>query len=176
MSRGFVKESDFEEAPVIPQRAELPAGATNYVTARGLRLLHEEYAALEAERIELATKTDNEARRQLIVVEGKMRLLQGRIASARPLEAEEVDTERVRFGATVTFSILDGPIKGQTRTLTIVGVDEANVREKRIAFVSPLARALTGTAVGETATLELGARKQRMIVKAIVYEKEPSRT
>lgn len=173
MSRGFVKESDFEEAPVIPQRAELPAGATNYVTARGLRLLQDEYAALEAERLVLAARDDDEARRQLIVVEGKMRLLQGRIASARTLEADAVDTGRVRFGATVTFKILDGPIKGQTRTLTIVGVDEANVREKRIAFVSPLARALTGTAVGETATLELGDRQQRMTIKAISYEKAP---
>ena len=175
MSRGFVKESDFEEAPVIPPRAELPAGATNYVTARGLRLLHEEYATLEAERTELATQIGDEARRRLIVVEGKMRLLQGRIASARLLAADEVATERVRFGATVTFTMLDGPIRGQTRMLTIVGVDEANVREKRIAFVSPLARALTGTAVGETATLELGARRQRMTVGAITYEKEPSR-
>ena len=169
MSRGFVKESDFEEAPVIPQRAELPPGATNYVTARGLAQLNEEHAALEAERLALAAQDDNEARRALIVVEGKLRLLQGRIASARVLEADEVDRGEVRFGATVTFTILDGPIKGQTRTLTIVGVDEANLKEKRVAFVAPLAKALTGARVGETVELRLGARTQRMRIEKIAY-------
>ena len=169
MSRGFVKESDFEEAPVIPQRAVLPEGATNYVTQTGLDALLAERAALEAERLRLAREEGDEARRALVVVEGKLRLLQGRIASARVLDATGVDTTEVRFGATVRFQILDGPLRGKTRTLTIVGVDEANVRARKIAFASPLAAALTGRRVGDTAVLHLADRKQRMVIKRIDY-------
>ena len=36
MSRGFVKEDDQEEIPIVPPRADLPDGVTNYVTQVGL--------------------------------------------------------------------------------------------------------------------------------------------
>ncbi len=39
MSRGFVKEEDQEEAPMIPPRAALPDGAINYVTPLGMQQL-----------------------------------------------------------------------------------------------------------------------------------------
>ena len=48
MSRGFVKEDDQEEAPLIPPRAPLPDGVANYVTPRGMRLLLEERDAIGA--------------------------------------------------------------------------------------------------------------------------------
>ena len=38
MSRGFVKESDQEEFPMIPPRADLPLGMVNYVTEFGYDL------------------------------------------------------------------------------------------------------------------------------------------
>ena len=50
MSRGFVKEGDQEETPIIPPRAALPKGATNYVTPTGLQLLLDERKQLEDER------------------------------------------------------------------------------------------------------------------------------
>ncbi|HPI80274.1 MAG TPA: hypothetical protein PLM35_07040 [Cyclobacteriaceae bacterium] len=43
MSRGFVKDGDQEEVPLVPPRADLPAGETNYVTQAG-------YDALLAEK------------------------------------------------------------------------------------------------------------------------------
>ena len=36
MSRGFVKEDDQEEVPIVPQRAYLPEGVTNFVTRTGM--------------------------------------------------------------------------------------------------------------------------------------------
>ncbi|WP_373399556.1 hypothetical protein V8V91_07585 [Algoriphagus halophilus] len=48
MSRGFVKEEDQEETPLVPPRVELPNGVTNYVTENGLaELLSEKEALLE---------------------------------------------------------------------------------------------------------------------------------
>ncbi len=39
MSRGFVKEGDQEEIPMVPPRAHLPEGAMNYVTPTGMNEL-----------------------------------------------------------------------------------------------------------------------------------------
>lgn len=39
MSRGFVKEDDQEEVPIVPQRAFLPVGIPNFVTPAGMEQL-----------------------------------------------------------------------------------------------------------------------------------------
>jgi transcription elongation factor GreB len=39
MSRGFVKDGDQEEAPIVPPRAFLAEGETNYVTQVGMNLI-----------------------------------------------------------------------------------------------------------------------------------------
>ena len=39
MSRGFVKDGDQEEAPIVPPRAFLAEGETNYVTQVGMNEL-----------------------------------------------------------------------------------------------------------------------------------------
>ena len=39
MSRGFVKEDDQEDVPIVPQRAFLPDGVPNFVTPAGLEQL-----------------------------------------------------------------------------------------------------------------------------------------
>ena len=49
MSRAFVKDESWEE-PVVAPRAPLPDGVPNYVTPRGLQLLRDEQATLEAGR------------------------------------------------------------------------------------------------------------------------------
>lgn len=165
MSRGFVKEDDQEEAPFIPPRAPLPEGAINYVTPRGLQLLVDEKAALER-AFALVQGNDMERRREHAVLEGKLALLNERIGNARPVDPVAAPDE-VRFGTTVTFHYLNGPQQGTTRSFTIVGVDEANVQEGRIAFTAPIARALTGKRVGEVAQFSMGATAQELRVESI---------
>ena len=46
MSRGFIKEGDQEEIPMVPPRAYLPEGVPNYVTKEGLAALNEELRGL----------------------------------------------------------------------------------------------------------------------------------
>ncbi len=53
----------------------------------------------------------------------------------------------MRFGTTVEIEAEDG----QSRTWTIVGEDEADAASGTVSHVSPLARALFGKAVGESA-------------------------
>ena len=52
MSRGFVKEGDQEEVPMVLPRAFLPDGVPNYVTEEGLKLLHEEMESLKKEWVD----------------------------------------------------------------------------------------------------------------------------
>ena len=165
MSRGFVKEDDQEETPIIPPRAALPAGATNYVTPAGLELLKAEKEEL-TEQIASLTETDErERRRALAVLNGKLNLLQERLTSARLLDSVE-NTDEVRFGATVTYEI-DGRGK---HAIQIVGVDEADIKKQKIAFTAPIAKALIGKKTGEVAELKLGGAEVRMLkVLAITY-------
>ena len=121
MSRGFVKEGDQEETPIIPPRAALPKGATNYVTPTGLQLLLDERKQLEDERATLPTKNEQERRIELAVINGKANLLNERIASARVLEPNQQPKNEVRFGATVTYKISSSTTP---QTFQIVGVDE----------------------------------------------------
>src|SRR5688572_32175702 len=49
MNKAFTRDDDQDETPFVPPRAPLPEGAPNYVTPRGLALLRDEMAGLEAE-------------------------------------------------------------------------------------------------------------------------------
>lgn len=166
MSRGFVRESDQEPEPFVPPRAVLPQGATNYVTARGLRLLHGERYMLEGRRADLGDTTEDEARRELGVLAKQLIALNARIASARLVETEELGADEVRFGATVTYRVAGAK---KSVTVTIVGVDEANFKEKRVNFLSPVARALMGKRTGEEGALELGGGKRGLVVESVTY-------
>ena len=165
MSRGFVKEDDQAEAPFIPPRAALPDGVPNYVTPRGLQLLLDERSALEAERAAVEGSED-ERRRAQAVIDGRLALLNERIVTARLVEPAP-DHDEVRFGSTVTFTHEAGRLAGTMLTFTIVGVDEADVKQGRIAFTAPLARALMGRHIDEVAILQLGAEQQRLRVVRI---------
>lgn len=75
---------------------------------------------------------------------------------ARRASAEVVDLARpslaVQFGRTVTFDRADG----RRQTFRIVGEDEADAARGSVSHVSPLARALLGKTVGDTATVAGG--------------------
>ncbi|HMQ77278.1 MAG TPA: GreA/GreB family elongation factor [Flavobacteriales bacterium] len=168
MSRGFVREGDQEEAPFIPPRAPLPPGVPNHVTPRGLRLLQEERAALEADRSK-PYESEEAKRRAWAEIDGRLELLNERIATAHVVEPPRPAPEDVRFGASVTVHWLNGPQAGQERSFTIVGVDEASVREGRIAFTAPMARALMGRERGDEVELRLAGGVQRLRVTAVSY-------
>lgn len=166
MSRGFVKEGDQEETIIIPPRAALPPGVTNYVTPIGLTLLRAEKDALERDLQELTIHNEDERRRAQTVIRGKLNLLQERILSARVLDTAQHPRDEIRFGATVAYRFTDDPTVHQFQ---IVGVDEANIQDKKIAFVAPIARALMGHKKGDLVVFELGSQKRQVEVLEISY-------
>ena len=166
MSRGFVKEDDQEENPIIPNRAPLPPGVANYVTAHGLKMLMDEQESLEDERKEVPSEESPEKRAALKVINGKLNMLIERINSAEVVELSEIDSGEIRFGAIVTFQFSN---ESKPRTFQIVGVDEADVKQKKIAFTSPIARVLIGKKSGENAELQLEHGTKHIGIHKIEY-------
>ena len=166
MSRGFVKEDDQEEAPMIPPRAALPAGTVNYVTPIGHKTLLEERKLLEKTRKNLPDENETERRRAAAEIDGKLQNLNERIASARILNPKEQPSDQIRFGARVELkNLTDKTIM----KFQIVGVDEADVKQQKIAFVAPIARAVIGKKVGETAEFKLNNETRILEVISIDY-------
>lgn len=167
MSRGFVKEGDQEETPIIPPRAALPEGVTNYVTETGMQQLLKERDALEKDITKLFEVTDEtERRRGLAILNGKLDLLQDRIATARVLDIHKQPKNEIRFGATVTYRMASN---NKNNTFQIVGVDEADVNLKKIAFVSPIAVAITGHSAGDLVNFKLGNETRKLEILKIEY-------
>lgn len=145
MSVAFLKEESAEAASetLLPDREISPH--PNLVTEDGLRLLERQLKeAREAYEAASAIEDVNERRRQAAIPLRDARYLAERIRTARIMPAP-ASTESVAFGSTVTFSRDDGRIQ----TYRIVGEDEADPKSGSISFVSPVARALSGKAVGD---------------------------
>lgn len=166
MSSAFLKNETADAPVVIPARAPLPTGVTNYVTPRGLSLLRQELTELETERG--ATQHDpdeSERSRKLALLNGRIGALTQRIASASVIDPTVQPHTEVRFGATVTLH----PKKGPDRTLTIVGVDEADASHGRVAFTAPIARAMQGKYVGDAVSMRTIKGEEIYTVTAIEY-------
>ena len=159
MSVAFTKEDSAETASetLLPDRPVSPH--PNLVTEAGLKALefqlHQARAAYET-----AQKIDdvNERRRQAAAPLRDMRYFAARVRAAQVI-TNPTSTDTVAFGSTVTFRRDDGRVQ----KYRIVGKDEADPKAGSISFVSPLARLLMGTAVGD----EVGASGQNLEIISI---------
>ena len=156
MSRGFIKEGDQEAIPMVPLRAYLPEGVSNYVTKEGLAALNEELESLKAE---LAKTGDNYIMSNFI--EAKMKLLIDRISSAVEVDISKANRGTVSFGAWVRYN---------GRVVRIVGVDEADINKGLISFISPLAKVLTGKKAGDVFELKGPGGTEKITVEEVSFE------
>lgn len=166
MSRGFVKEDDQEEVPLVPPRADLPTGTENFVTQNGLDSLLEEKEILLREQEKLDASQEKEYRISFNHINAKLQLLNERINSAKIIDSTKLPQDEIHIGATVTFK---NTANNSTQTFQVVGVDEANISEKKISFITPLAKALMHKKVGEQAILNLGEKKNTFEILKIEY-------
>lgn len=166
MSRGFVKEDDQEEIPIVPPRADLPSGVPNYVTQVGLDELLSEKEELLLERAHSHISDEKERRIASNHTNAKLQLLTQRIVSAKLIKLNDQPQDEVRFGATVT---LKAGSEKKPLQYQIVGVDEADVSKGKISFISPIARLLTNKKAGETAVLKLPKEERVFEILEIRY-------
>jgi len=150
MSVAFRRDGDEEH---LEPKFEIPIPpGPNRVTARGLRLIGERVAELEAR---IAAGGDETA---IAALKRDLRYWQTRQITAEPVPAP--DGRTVEFGTSVTFAL-----NGKHRTLAIVGDDEADPASGCIAFSAPLARAMIGAEVGEC--VAFGEKEDAIEVLAI---------
>jgi len=170
VSKAFTKDDAWEE-PVVPARAPLPDGVPNYVTPHGFAALRAELSELEAERrgLDQLERDDAEVRRRVAIVGKRLSDLTARLASAQVVDPRAASTDVVRFGATVTLRTIEGAHAGEERQLQLVGVDEADAAHGRVAFTSPIARAVIGLQVGETSALQTAHGEDLLLVVSIAY-------
>jgi transcription elongation factor GreB len=164
MSRAFLKDDADLEGVIVPRRAPLPEGTPNLVTPSGLARLEREHAQLTTERDAVAADPDAPDRsRRLAALSTALDELEGRLASARVVPPPDAPDGRVRFGATVTVRYLGD---SEDATFRIVGVDEADHDEDRVAFTAPLAGAVLERHVGDEVQVRIGGTTRRLEIVA----------
>lgn len=165
MSRGFVKEDDLEHAGTdTPERpiSQHP----NYVTPNGLMQLERQAQALEAERRNLTqSKDDPSANQRLAVVDRDLRYISARLEQAILVEPSKQDQHTVLFGAQVKVEDENGDL----HQFVIVGEDEANIAEHKVSYISPIARALIGRKIGDSALWQRPAGNLSLEIIEIHY-------
>ena len=145
MSVAFTKEESAETASetLLPDRPISPHA--NLVTEAGWKALELQLDQARKAYDAASTIEDvNERRRQAASPLRDLRYFAERLRTAQVVPAP-TSTETVAFASTVTFAREDGRVQ----TYRIVGEDEADPKAGSISYVSPVARALTGKAVGD---------------------------
>jgi transcription elongation GreA/GreB family factor len=149
VSVAFTKEDSAETASetLLPDRPI--SSHPNLVTEAGLAALQFQLQQAR-EAYDAAQKIEdvNERRRQAASPLRDVRYLAARVRTAQVI-ADPASTDTVAFGSTVTFRRDDGRIQ----KYRIVGEDEADPKAGSISFVSPVAKVLTGKAVGDVVSI-----------------------
>ncbi len=92
------------------------------------------------------------AREQQSFTEGRIAEIETKLANAQIIDVTQLPaSERVVFGCTVLLSEEDSEAE---KRYQIVGEDEADIKEAKISFSSPIARALIGKVVGDTVDVQ----------------------
>jgi transcription elongation GreA/GreB family factor len=159
MAVAFTREEDYEaRAADLPDR---PISTfANLVTASGLAAIEAELAAARAAYAAAQAEGGISADRTAMARATRdLRYWSSRRGSAQLTEPQG-DPHAVKFGRTVEFERGDG----RRQAFRIVGEDEADPNAGSVSYLSPLARALLGKAVGDVALLN-GAEVEVVAVR-----------
>ena len=155
------------------------------ITASGLRRLKEELKHLQGvERLKISKEIEvarghgdlrenaeyHAAKEKQSHIEGRIQMLEDRLARAEIIDVTKLSGERVVFGATVKLEDSDS---GQKMQYTIVGETEADLKKGRISITSPIARGLIGREVGDTVAIRApGGNREYEILEVVFVEYE----
>jgi len=100
-------------------------------------------------------------------IEGRIALVEDKLARAQVIEITEVADGRVRFGATVTLEDIES---GDQETYTIVGEDEADAKLGKISVTSPIARAMIGKEQDSTVSVQVPKGTREFEILGVEYK------
>jgi transcription elongation factor GreB len=181
MSKAFIKESDADDVEPVDEGPAIPAGVKNYMTPEGHRRMRDELRRLARDErpkiVEIVAwaagngdRSENGdylyGKKRLREIDRRIRFLTKRLESAEVVDpARQTRHDQVFFGATVTYA----DQHGAERTVTIVGIDEADLDRGRVSWISPIARALLKAQEGDVVELRTPAGIERIEVLEIAY-------
>ena len=189
MSKAFTRESDADadaddDAELAPPA--LPAGTKNYLTPPGYtRLRAELLELLDVERpkivevVSWAAKNGDRSengdylygKKRLREIDRRIRFLTKRLDIAEVADpSQHHGRDQVFFGATVTYVNQ----RDEQRTITIKGIDEVDNLQGEISWVSPIARALLKTRVGDEVQLMTPGGLEQIEVVEVHYPAPPA--
>jgi transcription elongation factor GreB len=105
-------------------------------------------------------------KKRLREIDRRIRFLTKRLELAEVVDPSvHAGSDQVFFGATVTYE--DG--SGAQRTITIMGIDEADSAKAQVSWVSPIARALLKARQGDVVKLITPQGPQDVEVLTVDY-------
>ena len=183
MNKAFTRESsgdedeDGDELAVPP----IPAGTRNYLTPAGYKRLREELMdLLDSERpkiveiVSWAAKNGDRSengdylygKKRLREIDRRIRFLTKRLDIAEVADpSAHHGKDQVFFGATVTYENQ----RGEQRTVTIKGIDEADNLHGEVSWISPIARALLKAREGDEVQLMTPGGLEKIEVLEVLY-------
>jgi transcription elongation factor GreB len=183
VNKAFTREpeGDDEDGDSPVAAPALLTGVRNYLTPGGYRQLRGELMTLlDDERpkivevVSWAAKNGDRSengdylygKKRLREIDRRIRFLTKRLDIAEVADpSAHHGSEQVFFGATVTYA----NSAGEERTITIKGIDEADNLHGEVSWISPIARALLKSRVGDEVPLMTPGGAERVEVLAVSY-------
>ena len=182
MSKAFTKETDGDEdddaAAGLPA---LPLGTKNYITPMGYARLRTELLELMdnerpkiVESVHWAAKNGDRSengdylygKKRLREIDKRIRFLAKRLEIAQVSDPSlHHGSDQIYFGATVTYA----DAQGVQRTVTILGIDEADSTLQQVSWISPIAKALLKARQGDEVRLLTPSGTQTLEVLSVRY-------
>jgi transcription elongation factor GreB len=164
MSKAFTRETEGQDEDDV-SLPDIPAGSKNYITPAGFARLRAELLQLMdderpkvVEAVHWAAKNGDRSengdyiygKKRLREIDRRIRFLTKRLEIAEVTDpAVHHGHDQVFFGATVTYA----DESGAERTVTIMGIDEADSAQGQVSWISPIARALLKAREGDAVKL-----------------------
>jgi len=187
MNKAFTREPDAsdddDDELALPS---LPQGTKNYLTPQGYaRLRSELIGLLDDERpkvvevVSWAAKNGDRSengdylygKKRLREIDRRIRFLTKRLDVAEVVDpSAHHGHDQVFFGATVTYT----NDRGDERTITIKGIDEADSSKGEVSWIAPVARALLKARIGDEVALQTPGGVERIEVLEVRYP-EPAK-
>ncbi len=113
-------------------------------------------------------------KKRLREIDRRIRFLNKRLEVALVIDnaarkSGDASSDQVFFGSTVTYLNLEGPNAGKNTSITIVGVDEVDLEKGHVSWVSPIAKALIKSRIGDCVMIQTPSGQTEIEILDIQY-------
>lgn len=153
----------------------------NYITPEGFKILTDELQhLLRVERPEVTKlvqwaasngdRSENAdylyGKKRLREIDRRVRFLTQRLEAVVVVDPKSIKSQKVQFGATVQVSDEDG----NTKTYSIVGVDEVDTSKGHLSWQSPIGKSLLGKEEGDEVLIRVPTGEYTVEIVSIEYK------